>query len=62
MVVNKRNGTIVDGHLRIEAAIKNGEPTVPVVLVDLDENDEALVLATLDPLAALAGTDADGCA
>jgi hypothetical protein len=31
---------------------------VPVVYVDLDEAEEALILATLDPLSALAGTDA----
>ncbi|MCC6235825.1 MAG: DNA modification methylase [Verrucomicrobiales bacterium] len=57
VVVNARTGRIVDGHLRAELARKHGEATVPVVYVDLDEREEALILATFDPLGAAAGID-----
>jgi len=57
--VNKRTGRLVDGHLRVILSLRRGEHFVPVSYVDLSEEEEALVLATLDPLAALAGTDAD---
>lgn len=58
VVFNKRTGLLVDGHLRVELAVKNGEDTVPVTVVDLSEEEEALVLATLDPIGAMAGTEA----
>jgi DNA modification methylase len=57
VLVNQRTGNLVDGHARVEQALSRGEPTVPVLYVDLDEDEEALVLATLDPIAAMAGTD-----
>lgn len=57
VIVSKRSGRILDGHLRVERAIANDEPTVPVAYVDLSENEENLILATIDPLAELAGTD-----
>ena len=38
-------------------AISRGEPTVPVLYVDLAPEEEALVLATLDPIGAMAGRD-----
>jgi ParB-like chromosome segregation protein Spo0J len=59
VIVNKRTGHVVDGHARVGLAISRNEPTVPVVYVDLDENEEAIVLASLDPLAAMAVTDAE---
>lgn len=58
VIVNERTGRIIDGHLRVEEAVKAGA-TVPVVYVDLSEREEALVLAVLDPLAADAGTDTE---
>lgn len=59
VIVNRRTGHVVDGHLRVALAISRGEPAVPVVYVDLEEEEERLVLAALDPLAAMAGTDKD---
>lgn len=59
VIVNQRTGHVIDGHARIEIAISRGEPSVPVVYVDLDENEEGIVLAALDPLAAMAGRDAE---
>jgi DNA modification methylase len=57
IIVNKRTGHIVDGHARVELAAKQGEKAVPVVYVDLSEDEERTVLAALDPLAAMAGED-----
>src|SRR5712692_7297124 len=58
VIVSKRTGFVVDGHARVALAIKTGE-RVPVVYVDLSEKEEALILATLDPLSAMAATDED---
>ena len=57
VVVNHTTGNVVDGHLRVELAISREEASVPVVYVELSEEDEAKVLATLDPLSAMAGVD-----
>jgi hypothetical protein len=57
IIVNKRTGRIVDGHARVEEAVSRGEQVVPVSYVDLDEQEEKLVLATLDPIGALAEAD-----
>lgn len=57
VIVNRRTGHLIDGHLRVSIALRDDEPTIPVVYVDLSADEEALILATLDPLAALAGTD-----
>lgn len=59
VVVNRRTGRIVDGHLRVALARERyGEgATVPVIEVDLSEEEELAVLATLDPVAGLAGVD-----
>jgi hypothetical protein len=57
VIVNQRTGHLVDGHLRVEEALSHGQPSVPVLYVDLSEDEERLVLASLDPLAAMATTD-----
>lgn len=57
IIVNKRTGNVVDGHARVEEALSRNEPTVPVLWVDLSEDEEMLVLATLDPIAAMAQAD-----
>ncbi len=59
VIVSKRTGHVVDGHLRVALAISKNEPSVPVVYVDLDEHEEKLALLTLDPLSAMAATDAE---
>lgn len=58
VIVNQRTGYVLDGHARVAMAISRGE-RVPVVYVDISEEEEALILATLDPLSAMAGTDKD---
>jgi hypothetical protein len=57
VIVNNRTGHIVDGHLRAELAISRGEASIPVVYVDLSDEEEAIVLASYDPLAGMAVTD-----
>lgn len=68
VIVNKRTApewgrdrhveTLVDGHLRVKAALARGEEQeVPVTYVDLTPEEERRVLLTLDPIGALAGRD-----
>lgn len=67
VIVNKRTSevwgadqnveTLVDGHLRVALAISRNE-RVPITYVDLLPHEEALILSTIDPLSALAVTDA----
>lgn len=54
VIVNQRTGRILDGHARVEEALARGEALVPVTLVELDEAEERLVLATFDPIGGLA--------
>jgi ParB-like chromosome segregation protein Spo0J len=58
VIVNVQTGLVVDGHLRVALATERGE-TVPVDYVDLTPAEEALVLATFDPISALAESDAE---
>ena len=57
VIINKRTGNLIDGHLRCQLAAREGNKTIPVLYVDIDEAEEELVLATLDPIAAMAATD-----
>lgn len=59
VIVNQRTGHVVDGHARVALAIRRSEPALPVLYVDLSEDEERLVLAALDPIGGLATTDAD---
>lgn len=58
VIVNRTTGNVVDGHARIEEALKLGDETpVPFVEVELTEAEEAKILATIDPISAMAGAD-----
>lgn len=57
VIVNRTTGHMVDGHLRAQLAISRGEPSIPVTYVELTVEEERKILATLDPLAAMAATD-----
>jgi ParB-like chromosome segregation protein Spo0J len=54
VTVNRQTGFVVDGHARIEEAISRHEKTVPVLYVDLTPEEERLVLASFDPISAMA--------
>jgi hypothetical protein len=57
IIVNETTGNVVDGHLRLKLAQTRGMTEVPVTYVSLDEAEEKLVLATLDPISSLAIMD-----
>ena len=57
ILVNKQTGNVVDGHARVEEALSRHEATVPVLYVDLTLEEERVVLATLDPIGAMAQRD-----
>lgn len=57
VIINQRTGHLVDGHLRCQLAAREGAKEIPVKYVDLSEEEEALVLATIDPIGAMAVTD-----
>lgn len=59
IIVNKRSGRVIDGHMRVEMAMREGIPVVPVVYVDLTDEEERKALATIDPMGALATMDKD---
>lgn len=46
---------LIDGHARAEVA---GSAVVPVLVLDVDEAEADKILATFDPLGAMAGADA----
>ena len=50
---------LIDGHLRTEVA---PDDTIPVLVLDVDENEADKILVTHDPLAEMATTDADALA
>ena len=57
IICNRTTQHVVDGHLRVALAISEGQPKVPVTWVELTEDEERLILATLDPLSAMAVAD-----
>ena len=57
VVVNTKTGNMIDGHLRLALAEQRGESELPCLYVDLSEDEERLVLASLDPIAAMATAD-----
>lgn len=60
VIENRNTENLIDGHARIEEALRKGEDTpVPYLLVDLSEDEERKILAVLDPIGAMAGSDAE---
>lgn len=57
VIINRATGHLVDGHLRVALAKRRREPEIPVIYVDLTEEEERKVLATIDPIGGLATTD-----
>lgn len=49
--------TVIDGHLRLDLALRNGEDKIPVEYVDLTPDEEKIALASIDPLTAMAEAD-----
>jgi hypothetical protein len=59
VIVNQTTGHIIDGHARVKIALRQGDETIPVLYVDLDENEERVILAALDAITGLAIVDDD---
>lgn len=59
VIVNQKTGFLVDGHLRVMLAMRRGEKKIPVSYVNLSSAEESLILATIDPISALADMDID---
>ena len=57
VIVNRTTGHLIDGHLRVELAKAKGQPAIPVVYVELTQEEEGIVLASLDPIGAMAQAD-----
>jgi hypothetical protein len=57
VTVNRLTGHILDGHLRAYMALQEGQTEIPVEYVEVAPELEAEVLATFDPIAALATVD-----
>lgn len=55
---NELTGRLIDGHLRQDVALRRGDEKIPVLVGSWDEPTEAKILATLDPIAAMATADA----
>lgn len=58
-IVNQTTGNMIDGHLRVDVAIERGEKRVPTQYVELSEDEERLVLATLDSITGMAEVDTE---
>jgi 3'-phosphoadenosine 5'-phosphosulfate sulfotransferase (PAPS reductase)/FAD synthetase len=57
MVVHQGRGCGGEGHLRGAAGLTGDDAEVPVCYVDLDEAEERLILASFDPIGAMAAAD-----
>lgn len=49
--------TLVDGHARVGIFAANNEPTIPAIYIDATPQQEAIILATIDPITGMAATD-----
>jgi hypothetical protein len=56
-LLNERTGRLIDGHLRKKVGLARGDALVPVLIGSWTEEQEKTILATLDPLAAMATAD-----
>jgi hypothetical protein len=58
VLVQAGTDRVIDGHLRVELALRTNQPTVPVQYVDLTDEEADLALASFDPVSAMAYHDA----
>jgi len=55
---NERTGRLIDGHARRKLALRRPNEKIPVLVGNWDEATEKKILATLDPLATMARSNA----
>ncbi len=53
LLFNERTGHLLDGHMRQQDAIDRNLTRVPVLIVDVPEEDELKIVALLDPIGGL---------
>src|SRR5262245_38983353 len=56
-LLNETTGHLIDGHARKTLALQQGTDKVPVLVGSWTEEQEAKILVSLDPLAAMAEAD-----
>lgn len=59
LLYNEATGRLIDGHCRRKVAKTRRDEKVPVLVGNWTEDQERKILATLDPIAAMATSDAD---
>lgn len=57
VLLNKTTNNLLDGHMRVEEAIKNKEKSIPVLIGSWSKEQENLILQSLDPIGAMATTN-----
>lgn len=58
VIINERTGHLLDGHARVELALKTKDQ-VPYISVDLSLEEEKLILAVFDPISAMAEMESE---
>lgn len=58
VLVQAGSDRVIDGHLRVELALRDNQSTIPVTYLDLTDAEADLALATTDPVSAMAYADA----
>lgn len=58
VLVQAGTDVVVDGHMRVTLALRDNIATIPVTYLDLTDVEVNTILATFDPISALAATDA----
>lgn len=53
VIINTTTGHLLDGHLRVKLAEREGEKTVPATFVELSLDEERTMLALYDPIGEL---------
>jgi hypothetical protein len=56
-LLNSRSNKLIDGHARLKLALDQGAGQIPVLVGSWTEEQERLILATLDPIADMATAD-----
>jgi hypothetical protein len=56
-LLNSRSNKLIDGHARLKLALDQGAGKIPVLVGSWTEEQERLILATLDPIADMATAD-----
>jgi hypothetical protein len=57
VTVNRTTGHLMDGHLRVQMAMRQGQAIFPVTYIEVSADEEKLLLAAFDQITAMAGRD-----